>query len=517
MTEIKDVDIITPLKAYLDQTVPAKNAWVPLMLALQAQLRRILFKENVRLVEREAPGELHLATGICVKQERGVILVEDGIYSDRYPIQALSASLYSRIRIARQAECRKALEAFVHTTIAEQANLPVSEWKEGLTVLVGARNVLRAESILSSCILEASSRTPSLWGQKDNVQQLTSFIAKKFWELEILNKDVLGLAIRIFGFQVELRDYNYCVVHYEALKSACALMPNMAPFFRSMTDDNYMAHIGEMRKRFLANGGTRAAWRWLTRQSVKMVGFIVMLMTESDGRFVPEVISKLNYLAQEQVGVLPVVRHSWLLSWLQDQDPHYTNNLVFVLTLKRALVAFRKRKINAMELGFHLQMCVNGAIPLTSLPPKEIRRRLRNATWKSMVRRGSAHLKQRQSNSVLSPDLDREWEHGSGDITCGDFCAVSLNSGAAIQACSRSLPQYCNISAMVAQGVAGLNRVYAVYNKWGCIGLIVLQREASKKKWKLTMPQVLDIRVSRTKLLPLFKAVTKACKIPRQP
>lgn len=532
----QDIDIITPLKevvrlrenpsSQLANTPAMKKAGMKLALALRAQLKRIVFALNRTLVEEERPGFLRLAGGLSIQQEQNVLslsLASEG--SQMTSIQGLAAQLYSQVTATHRRECGKLLEEYVDLQVKTaalelQADKPTDLPAEDYFKTVFGKMARTVEQEISFGIMMAQSLSHFWWGQKDNVPQLTGFISKKMWELGILNKDVLGLTIKIFGFNARLADYNYCLSRYDVLTEAVTRMPGLAPFLRDMQDNNYFAHIAQVKRTFRKEKMTDEGWRWLGRQSSRVVGALYPLLVAGgyrQGEFPlfnvnSAVVEKINVMAKEQVGRLPLLNKLWFWDWLtSDQKDSY--NTGFAIALRQALRAYRKRKATLTEIGLHFGNAKLLVDSLSRMPVKEVRRRLRNATWKSMMARSMVLRQQLVAPSLGRPAL--EWAPGSGTLSLGGYSAHSINSSYELEQFTQKYPSFA-IGYCAQLAAEGRMRIYALSDKCGVVGVLGLSRRSKDaKRWMVGFIHMNDIRYPRGKIGALVKAVKTSCKIPR--
>lgn len=289
-----------------------------------------------------------------------------------------------------------------------------------------------------SWVVEGSLE-PRWWGRKADVGMLTRYALKQAWALQMLNREVWGLAIRICGVNPSLELYNAIARQLPEVRARIAEAPNLAPLLVApkglyaegpsevlVVDNNAIAR---QRARLIEEGCTPQGWRWLTKQARQWV-FDLTEMCE-----VSTLVPFLNTMARHKVGRLPVrfVRPSYVLSWFEPRRTWYGGTLSseqrmdsMALFLKVATEAVRRRKAKAADVRdqtIEVLDFIKAGHPVN-----------KGATWHSLLRRQEEWHRQQHRARIEEMKATREklpayqWTPIVSEVQYKDVTAVSLKT-----------------------------------------------------------------------------------------
>lgn len=347
------------------------------------------------------------------------------------------------------------------------------------------------------------------WRRKSTLASDGRVLGKLLWDAEVMNREIFGLAVRVFGFKFTVVDYNMCAPHKDALAARIKEAPHMAPWlfergwrvsFSSGTSTGSSAlHVHEtvwkdLKDKFLALGGTPQAWKWMSNQGYNW--FKLFRLDDRDVRV-------LNCLASKQVGKAPM--HLGFLRALRTivtyDGPGFERHLE---VFKAAVTAFHQRKLKVADFSNY-----NLIFDYLKHAPDA---KVKGATWGSLMRKQHVwHME------FARQEMERRKEAGGcwgwapyvQQVAQGNLEAVSLNNsdelweeGAAMSHCVGGYDDSC---------YGNYARIYSI--RRGDERLATL--EIRKVDGKLTIGQLYAFgnRVVKDQSVVKFaKQVLSACK-----
>jgi hypothetical protein len=284
------------------------------------------------------------------------------------------------------------------------------------------------------------------WRRKSSLAADGRVLGKLLWDSEVLDRQVFSLAVRVAGFKFTVPAFNTCAAHREALAARIKEAPHMAPWLLESSYNADTLHVQEtvwkdLKDKFMAEGGTPQAWKWLSNQGYNWFRFFRL-----DKRH----IKVLNQLATLQLGKAPM--HLGFMGSLRSilAYDHIQGSERYLDVFKVAVVAFKKRKLKMADFSdYNLIFDYLKRVPTAAT---------KGATWGSLMRKQHVwHMefareemeRRREAGGCLG------WVPFAQSLVEGDLEAVSLNNsdelweeGSAMSHCVGGYDEQCyrNIS-----------------------------------------------------------------------
>lgn len=222
-----------------------------------------------------------------------------------------------------------------------------------------------------------------VWGTNLRNGGSAKFLFKVMWSRGVLDREVMGLCMQVYGAHPSIQHYNRVCAHREALlrrrQESPNLMACLSDAYSSAHTENVFgdslfgdASWANARDRFLSVGGTQQGWRWLTKQGAATV----QMFWKSLSRVTAKLISDLAAVQCPRVPAASVIMSQ--SGWFETEEARAVAEQNNIWVVRAMVIAFRARKLKMRD--FHLIQGVRDWLAATPGVP------VKNKTWATLMR-----------------------------------------------------------------------------------------------------------------------------------